>query len=407
MEAQITYRRRIVYLLAGVVSMLFAGIIYAWSILKMPLEETFGWTLTQTALNFTITMCFFCVGGMASGQLLKQGKSPKIVMFIAGCLVALGFFLTSTLTGNIILLYVYYGALGGFGIGMAYNAIIAATGAWFPDRKGTCFGALMMGFGASALVLGNLVGMMIESVDIGWRQTYLALGISMGLVLILHGLIIRFPPQGMEFPKPPQKKGGSGAEFTPKDFTTSEMIKRKSFKCFFLYLISLAAVGTTVISFATNLSISVGATGALATTLVGVLSICNGLGRILCGTIFDMVGRRKTMFLANGVTIVAILVCMLAIVMESLPIIIIGLCLTGLSFGCGPTISSAFVAAFYGPKHFPMNFSVSNTMLIPASFVATFSAGLASMTGTFLSSFLMLLVIALIGLAMNLSIKQP
>ena len=45
--------------------------------------------------------------------------------------------------------------------------------------------------------------------------------------------------------------------------------------------------------------------------------------------------------------------------------------LAGLSYGCSPPISSAFVSVFYGTKHFAMNFSIANTMLIPTSFTAT------------------------------------
>ena len=48
-----------------------------------------------------------------------------------------------------------------------------------------------------------------------------------------------------------------------------------------------------------------------------------------------------------------------------------GICLAGPSYGCSPPISSAFVSAFYGTKHFAMNFSIANTMLIPTSFTAT------------------------------------
>ena len=402
------YKKRVFYLASGVVSMLFAGIIYAWSILKMPLEEAFGWSPPQMALNFTLTMCFFCIGGLVSGLLLRQGKSPKAITLIAALLSALGFLLSSRLAGQIIHLYLCYGLMCGLGIGMAYNVIIASTGAWFPDKKGTCSGVLMMGFGASALVLRGLLGFMIDSVSLGWRQTYVVLGTAMGIILLLESLIIRFPPRDMEIPKPGQaKKESAGSEIIPRDFTTAEMIKRSSFWRFFLFSISIAAVGITVISFAKDLSLSVGASGALATTLVGVLSVCNGVGRILCGVIFDAAGRRKTMLLASALTIAAISLGMLAITTGSLTVCVLGLCVTGLAYGCGPTISSAFVSSFYGTKNFAMNFSAGNSMLIPASFVATLSAGLASSTGSYAASFFTLFFIALIGLGLNLSLKQP
>ena len=40
------------YLAVGVIAMLFAGVLYAWSILKAPLAADFGWGPSQLALNF-------------------------------------------------------------------------------------------------------------------------------------------------------------------------------------------------------------------------------------------------------------------------------------------------------------------------------------------------------------------
>ena len=47
---------RWLYLVVGVIALLFAGILYAWSILKAPLAAEFGWSAADLALNFTLTM---------------------------------------------------------------------------------------------------------------------------------------------------------------------------------------------------------------------------------------------------------------------------------------------------------------------------------------------------------------
>ena len=397
------------FLAVGVVSMLFAGIIYAWSILKAPLGDAFGWSASQLAMNFTITMCFFCIGGVASGLLTKR-TSPKVTILLAAVLACGGFVLTSRLNGQVVMLYLTYGVLCGSGIGMAYNAVIAATNAWFPDKKGVCSGALMMGFGASTLVLGNVAGAMMEAPGIGWRSTYLILGLLIGAVLLLTALVVRLPSieEAEALPAPKLKSGGKQADaFEVRDYTTAEMVKRPSFWRFFLFTIAMAAVGNTVISFAKDLALSVGASAALATTLVGVLSVCNGLGRILCGAVFDALGRKKAMLISNGLTILAPIVTLGAIQMGSVPLCVAGLCLTGVSYGCAPTISSAFVGTFDGPPHFAMNFSIANTMLIPASFTATLASALAGSTGSYVAPFLMLIAFAVVGLALNLSVKRP
>ena len=60
---------RWLYLAIGVIAMLFAGILYAWSILKAPLAAEFGWSASALALNFTLAMSFFCIGGLLGAAL--------------------------------------------------------------------------------------------------------------------------------------------------------------------------------------------------------------------------------------------------------------------------------------------------------------------------------------------------
>jgi OFA family oxalate/formate antiporter-like MFS transporter len=234
------------YLAAGVASMMLIGIIYAWSILKAPLGEAFGWTAAQLAFNFTLTMCFFCFGGVVAGVLTKR-SSPRVVLIIAAIFSCAGFVITSRLSGQLVLLYLSYGVSSGLGIGMAYNVLISSTNAWFPDKKGLCSGALMMGFGSSALVLGNIAGSMIGTPSIGWRSTYFIFGILMGAVLLIASFIMRFPPQGTELPES-QKKAQSSERFELKDHRTTEMMKRTSFWMFFIMSISMAADATEAYS---------------------------------------------------------------------------------------------------------------------------------------------------------------
>jgi len=394
------------YLLSGVVSMLFSGIIYAWSILKAPLAAEFGWTPSQLALNFTLTMCFFCIGGIVSGILTRK-TSPKASVVISAILVFSGFTIASRMSGaSVFTLYISYGVICGLGIGMAYNAIISATNAWFPDKKGTASGAMMMGFGASTLVLGNIAALLIKSELIGWRTTYLILGISIGLILLIVSFIVRYPSKDIRFPDVKNNKTAKNSAFTTHDYTTAQMIRRFSFWKFFMFAVTLSAVGNTVISFARDLALSIGAADALATTLVGVLSIFNGFGRIFSGILFDRKGCRFTMTTANIITIAAPAVILTAVVSNSIILGVAGLCLAGISYGSSPTINSAFTS-LYGSKNFSMNFSVVNTVLIPASFTATAAGSLVASTGSYVAPFTLLIAISVISLLLNLSIKQP
>ena len=106
-----TISMRWAYLCIGVIAMLFAGVLYAWSILKSPLTAEFGWGASELALNFTLAMSFFCIGGLLGAKLSKN-MGHHITLIIAGILSALGFLLTAFLSGSSVdMLYLSYGAL--------------------------------------------------------------------------------------------------------------------------------------------------------------------------------------------------------------------------------------------------------------------------------------------------------
>ena len=406
MSQQNTLKKRNIMLILGVFSMLFAGIIYAWSILKAPLASELNFEGSALALNFTLTMCFFCLGGFA-GSFLSKKIGVKLSVILSGIMAGLGFVFTGLFTqSSTLLLYFTYAVMAGGGIGIIYNVVISSVNAWFPDKKGFCSGCLMMGFGASTLILGNLASALFEIESIGWRMTYVIFGIALGAALVITGFVIKRPGADDILPeaKAVQTKGEN---FERRDYSPTEMIRRSSFWRAFICLICLTAVGSSVISFARDLALSVGAESGLATTLVGVLSVCNGLGRILTGKIFDILGRRKTMIAANIVTIFAAGVTLLAVYIGSLPLCIIGLCLTGVSYGSSPTVASAFSSAFYGMKHFATNFSIMNFNLMVASFVATACSGLLTSSGGYALPFALLLTLSVGALGLNLSIKKP
>ncbi len=397
---------RWVYLAIGVIAMLFAGVLYAWSILKAPLSQAFGWGASALALNFTLAMSFFCIGGLLGAHLSKRA-GHRIALILAGILSAVGFVLTALLRDvSVWALYISYGALAGIGIGIAYNVVIATVSAWFPDKKGLCSGCLMMGFGASALILGNLADALFKS-TFGWRFTYGLLGICICAVLILAALLLRKPNSQTVLPQPKTANVSGSEIFEKAEHSSGQMLRRPSFWMAFISISFLAAVGSSVISFAKDLALSVDAAESLAVTLVGALSVCNGLGRILTGALFDRIGRRKTMLLANILTIFAAGATLFAVSIGSLPLCIFGLCLTGISYGACPTITAAFTSCFFGMKHFSTNMAIMTFTVMGGSLIATLSNKVLEITGGYTATFAMLLSLTFVALLLNLFIRKP
>lgn len=400
-------KKRYLYLITGVFTMLFSGVLYAWSILKTPFKADYAWSDSVLALNFTLTMCFFCLGAFF-GSLICKKIGPKITLILAGVLVGIGFSATGLLSAETpALLYLTYAVLAGTGIGISYNVVVSTVNAWFPDKKGFCSGCLMMGFGISTLLLGNVISKFFEMPNIGMSKAYIILGVVIGVVLVFAGLVLQRPGADVVFPEVKTKKASVKEAFEVRDFSTKEMLKSFTFWRAFAFMALITAVGNSVISFARDLVLSVDAAPALATTLVGVLSVFNGVGRILTGAVYDKLGRKLTMLASNILTILAAGLTLVAVTIHSLPLCIVGLCLTGISYGSCPTMTSAFTASFYGAKYFPTNYSLTNFNLIVASFIANASNALLISSGGYTAPFILLLALSVGALGLNFTIKKP
>ena len=146
---------RWVYAIVGVIVLLFAGLVYAWSVLSTPIGAEFtGWTKAQLSLTFTLVMILFCIGSLLCG-LLAGKLSAKNAVRLGAVLFLAGFFIASRCQSPITL-YLGFGVLCGLGSGLSYNAVMSTMVRWFPDRPGLISGVLLMGFGGGSFLIGKL-----------------------------------------------------------------------------------------------------------------------------------------------------------------------------------------------------------------------------------------------------------
>lgn len=378
-------------LLAGCVTLLMAGVIYAWSVLKTPVKAEFGWTDTETQMCFTLTLCFFCLGGLLSG-LISRRVTLRVRLLAAAVLVIGGFDLSAHAEGRLGLFYLGYGVLTALGVGVVYNAVIACVNGWFADKKGMASGAMMMSFGFSALLMSRAFQALLGGMD--WKEIYMLLGTVIGLVIAASAFVLKNPPAAQT------------AAGTEKDVSTREMLKTGSFWKLFAFFTLLAAVGSTAIGFGRDYFRSVGMAENAAVTLAGLLAVFNGLGRLFSGWLCDRAGLSRTRMVTSAVAIGAPALALLACVTSSPLLGAVGLCLCGFSYGFSPTVSAALAGGFYGMKHFSLNFSVLNLVLIPASFMSTLAGRLYETTGAYQLALIVLTALSVVGLIVNMSIKK-
>ena len=225
--------KRWLYLGMGTLTLLFLGLIYAWSIFRTPFGEMYpDWSISQMSLTFTISMIFFCLGGFAGGLMSKK-LSIGVRMLISAAMLLVGFFMVSMMkadspASSLTMLYIFYGVFGGGGVGVAYNGVIGTINKWFPDKVGLASGIMLMGFGLGGLVLGSVVNSMIGSM--GLLPVFRILGIAICIVCVLAAIIIKSPtPEESSALAGLAVKKDAGSEAEVHNYTAGEMMKTAKF----------------------------------------------------------------------------------------------------------------------------------------------------------------------------------
>ena len=270
-----------------------------------------------------------------------------------------------------------------------------------------------MGFGLGSFIIGKVYQAYTPAGIGGWRTSFLVLGVILFVVLAVGGFFFVRPPagylpQGAANAKDDKADAALVAGERP-NLTPVEMVRKPSFWLFFAWAILLFAAGLAVIAQGTGVVGQVGAgtvDAGTTATIVGLISIFNGIGRVIFGGLFDRVGQRITMLIVDGAFFISVLIVIAAIMLSSLPVLVVGFICCGLSYGGITPTNSAFANAFYGPKHYPVNYSIVNLNLIFASFGGTLSGMLFDASGSYLSTFVALLVAIAVGTVCTVLIKK-
>jgi OFA family oxalate/formate antiporter-like MFS transporter len=395
-------------LAVGVVMMTLLGVVYAWSIFRAPLTAIFpDWSLTQISLTFSLSMIFFCLGIFVAGKLCQYMPHRHLFKVSAGLvligLVMLYFILDpGNSAKSLISLYVLYGGVASFGVGLSFSSVLASVSPWFPGKEGTCSGILLMGFGCGGLLLGSVVSTLYTHYSIG--LTFAVIGCGMAIVLFTGSFFMKRPPRKRLQEADPyyDLPGDSIADAASeqRQYTLKEAVRTPSFWLFFAWLTLLTTGGMAVINSAANMAVYYG----LPAIAGLVISVFNGIGRPVIGTANDLLGRRRSM--TGGVIILFTsgVALLLGAQFKLVPLIMIGLALLGICFGGASSTSCATMPRFFGMKNYPAIYGAVTFSLVPSAILGPIlSSKLQELSGgAYLSTFIMILIVAVLTFIVSL-----
>ena len=332
------------------------GSVYSWSVFKLPLHETLRASGLLSAMPFTLGIVMLGLSAAVFGTAVER-RGPRWAMFIATSCFCGGLFVSAVAAemGQMWLVIVGYGVIGGIGLGIGYISPVSTLMKWFPDRPGMATGFAIMGFGGGALIASPWSSQLMKWFGTdrhGLAATFAVMGAVYAAFMTLGVLLIRLPPANFE---PPVVRTTTKVPLAAgPDRTADEAIRTPQFWLLWVVLCFNVTAGIGILERAAPIyrdyfprAASPAALTAAAAGFVAMLSLANSLGRILWSSASDGVGRKNSYRLYLGLG--ALLYLLLIVAQNASKPLFLVVCIVLLSFyGAGFSTAPAYLRDLFG-----------------------------------------------------------
>lgn len=271
------------------------GAVYAWSVFTNPIMNYLNVSLKEVQFTFSLAILFLGFSASFLGKHVERWGAKRSG-FTAAAFYGIGMIGTglAIYLKSIYLLYIFYGIIGGIGLGIGYITPVSTLVKWFPKQRGLATGFAIMGFGFAAMVASPIIQKLIAILPLYWVP------VVMGLAYIVIMSI-----SAWQFVLPPLATAENSKAYA-FGLTASEAIKTWQFKALWLILFINIFCGIAIISIASPLAQDIiGMSSAGAAVMVGIMGLFNGAGRIIWSALSDYLGRPLTYTLFFVIQIIA------------------------------------------------------------------------------------------------------
>ncbi len=302
------------------------GQVYATSVYKSSLVAGFDSDLTRIGIVFSLAIVMLGLSAAVFGTWVDTG-GPRRAMVAAAICWSTGFLVGALgiATGQLWLLYLGYGVIGGIGLGIGYISPVSTLIKWFPDRPGLATGMAIMGFGGGALVASplstRLMGLYDSSYDSATSGSiaspgavaglFVTLGLAYLVLMLVGAAIVRVPaddwrPAGFD-PAAVRTR----ALVSSNHVSAADAIRTPQFWLVWTVLFCNVTAGIGILEQASPMiqdffrGSSAVVTAGAAGGFVGLLSLANMLGRFVWSSTSDTVGRKPVyvLYLGGGIVV--------------------------------------------------------------------------------------------------------
>ena len=167
---------------------------YVVAVVLPSVQAEFGVARADASLPYTLLMIGFGIGGVMMGRLAD--RRGIVLPLLIGAAGLGGGFVAAGLSTSIWMFAAVHGVLIGLvGSSASFAPLVADTSLWFQRRRGIAVAICASGNYVAGAIWPPIVQHFVETV--GWRQTYLGLGVFTAVVMATLALFMRGRPPAL------------------------------------------------------------------------------------------------------------------------------------------------------------------------------------------------------------------
>jgi len=362
---------------AAILIQFCCGSLYSWSVFNKPIDKLIysDDKHNYAPIAFYIAVGCFGISAAVMGPWLER-RGPALACLLGTSLFFTGNLLTALALHlkQIWLVFVGYGIVAGAGLGLCYISPVSALQKWFPDKRGLASGFAVCGFGAGSIIISKLQLPLIASV--GLPLTFVVLGSSYFLIMVVCALVLRTPPPGYS-PDIPQQPSTSSPEpearteipekqtqvdmnsnsKTPESDSTPsitliEALTSKDFRCMYAMFLANAVFGLVVISRLSNMIQELfGQLPDVASTIVSINGGFNLGGRLFFSILSDYIGRKNCCLIMLTSQLIVLIAFSWITISKTYWAFLLCMWVVNACYGAGFGVIPAFLTDLFGPSN--------------------------------------------------------
>jgi OFA family oxalate/formate antiporter-like MFS transporter len=381
-------------------------VFYGFTTIFKPIVEEFGWSYAQVSLAASLRGVETGLLAPVVGMLIDRW-GPRRIVFIGGCLTALGLFMLSRVD-SLVTFYVSFILISAAMSSCMVSVLMTAVSKWFRRKIGLAMSIVSCGFGAGGL----MVFVMARLVDAyGWRMTVQGLAFGVLFIVLPLALLLRHKPQEYGYLPDGDKiveasAGKSTTEVKEYGITIKKAVKTRTFRLLAVMFVCQHTIVATAVTHVMPYLIDVGMDTTIASLGAAGIPLASIIGRMGFGVLGDRVNRKWLMAVVFAMISLGLLSFQMAGA-YAIPGVIGFLVLFGTGYGGFNSIRPAFLRETFGTKQFGTIFGSLIGIGMFGTIAGPYIAGrLFDIQGSYNNVWLIFAAVALVAFVASIAIND-